>query len=1218
MYLKSLEMVGFKSFAEARIEFPNGVTAIVGPNGSGKSNLADALRWALGEQGRALRTRRAEDLIFAGSASRKAVGMADVSVLIDNEDRLLGVDYGEVELSRRLYRSGENEYLINRERIRLRDLVDLLDDANIADNAFLFIGQGMVDQALALRPEERRPLFEEAAGIRKHERRRRKAEADLAEASANLERVRDLLAELRPQARRLQAQAEQQEARAEAGAQLAAALVGVARDRIATGTREAALHAAALGAARRDADDALAALRDTEETATGLARALSERADAEARLRHELDEARRGVQEARLAQTRLDSEAEAVDRERGRIGEERTATQTRIEEARGVLAATLPDVDPGADVRLEQAERRLADAMRDADALRDAGQADAERAVSARAARARLAADADRAARRAAETARRLDEQRTLVAEAEAAATTQGARAEAARETAAAALEAESVAERVAGAARSAVDESRARLAAARDVEERLRAAGAALEARRSSLVEELTSDPDRAVVDSVRARGGRPLIEGLEVEPGVRTVLEAALGEALSGLVLDPAGAGTFEMVPSVIVLGEAQPARRPAADRAADRLIAAVEAADGGSFEAGLRRDPDGHAARLVARSRWVPDLETALRLRELLPPGWRLVTRDGVVLDDLGVLRPAPRTSALDRRAALEDVEARSRSSRAASTEAERRTAEAVTAAGEAALSLEVAQAGLEVARRARRVADDEERAAATAAGDAARDRAWQAALLDRAETEEQAVRTETAARQEELELFDAAASDAAAQGGPGGSARTADLRALDERVAILRSERDAAARAATDARADHDRAVEQRRRAEIGVSLAQARIDELARDLAALGAREADLAAGRDRVAADLAAARTLEQGREDAFDASVASARDERQRLLESEAGAATARERLRAAESRSRQSEVAEMEARLQLEAAREGLLVELASIGRDGLAALLGESGSSLTHDPVDGETLPTLLEEALETAIGAWQQQVDASAAEPSHAATEPPSRARLAALRRRFNELGASNPFAAAELAEVRVRLDALEVQREDLESAIRDTRELIGRLEELMTEQFRQTFAALEDAFGRRFGQLFGGGEAQLSLTEPDDLSTTGVEITARPPGKKRQPLAMLSGGERALTAVALLLAMLEVRPVPFCVLDEVDAALDEANIGRFSTALRSLAEDIQFVVITHNRGTIETADALYGVTVGDDAISHVISLRLADLPAREAVAVPVGA
>jgi chromosome segregation protein len=224
--LKALKLVGFKSFADkTTVEFGPGISAVIGPNGSGKSNLADALRWSLGEQGRSLRTRRAEDLIFAGSSVRRAQGMADVTLVIDNEDRLLPLEFGEVELGRRLFRSGENEYLLNRQRIRLRDLVDVLDEANLADNAFLFIGQGMVDQALALRPEERRPLFEEAAGTRKHERRRRAAEAELAEAEANLERVRDLLGELRPQAKRLAAQAEQQAQRRDAGRDLAAALV---------------------------------------------------------------------------------------------------------------------------------------------------------------------------------------------------------------------------------------------------------------------------------------------------------------------------------------------------------------------------------------------------------------------------------------------------------------------------------------------------------------------------------------------------------------------------------------------------------------------------------------------------------------------------------------------------------------------------------------------------------------------------------------------------------------------------------------------------------------------------------------------------------------------------------------------------------------------------------------------------------------------------------
>ena len=221
--LLALRLHGFKSFAERTVvEFGAGISAVVGPNGSGKSNLADALRWALGEQGRALRSRKAEDVIWAGSERRAAQGMADVTILLDNADGLLPVDYQVLELGRRLYRSGENDYLLNRQRVRLRDLVDLLDGAHLADNAFLFIGQGMVDQALALRPEERRPLFEEVAGVRRHERRRRKAEEQLAESEANLARVEDIVAELRPQARRLAAQAEQQATRVGAADELAA------------------------------------------------------------------------------------------------------------------------------------------------------------------------------------------------------------------------------------------------------------------------------------------------------------------------------------------------------------------------------------------------------------------------------------------------------------------------------------------------------------------------------------------------------------------------------------------------------------------------------------------------------------------------------------------------------------------------------------------------------------------------------------------------------------------------------------------------------------------------------------------------------------------------------------------------------------------------------------------------------------------------------------
>ncbi len=321
---------------------------------------------------------------------------------------------------------------------------------------------------------------------------------------------------------------------------------------------------------------------------------------------------------------------------------------------------------------------------------------------------------------------------------------------------------------------------------------------------------------------------------------------------------------------------------------------------------------------------------------------------------------------------------------------------------------------------------------------------------------------------------------------------------------------------------------------------------------------------------------------------------LAAGADERTRLVAAERAAVDAREKLRQAETSSRHAEMAAMEARLQLEQTREQLLVELATIGNDGMLVLRAAAGLAQAEAHED-ESAADTMEELLGLVFDRWQEDREGAVATPSAG--------RLASLRRRFNELGAGNPFAVEEYDELRDRLDTLEQQRTDMETAIDNTRALIASLSALINEQFRTTFAALEDAFERRFHELFGGGDAQLSLTTPDDISATGIEIHARPPGKKRQPLSMLSGGERALTAVSLLLAMLEVRPVPFCVLDEVDAALDEANVGRFSKALRGLAKQTQFIVITHNRGTIEGADALYGVTLGDDAVSRVVSLRL---------------
>jgi chromosome segregation protein len=420
------------------------------------------------------------------------------------------------------------------------------------------------------------------------------------------------------------------------------------------------------------------------------------------------------------------------------------------------------------------------------------------------------------------------------------------------------------------------------------------------------------------------------------------------------------------------------------------------------------------------------------------------------------------------------------------------------------------------------------------------------------------------------------------------------RAADLGSRRDRLATDRAAREIGRRAAEDRRA----------RADAAATLAGERISRVDVEAAALAIREEALDARRQARELDLAAAAAREEAARTALDLGLAADAADRQRLRRAETAVSGSRDVLRRAEELVRAASVQELEARLGVDAVREQALVELAGLGDLGVSAL-APPGDRDVDAALDADTTPTPDGEPTDD-DGARLAAALARAGERwavSAPAGEGPTPGRLAGLRRRFHELGAANPFAVEEYAAVRARLDDLEAQRRDLDRAIEKTRALIVELGTLIATQFRATFLALEAAFDRRFQQLFGGGFARLSLTDPTDLAATGVEIVARPPGKKAQALSMLSGGERALTAVALLFAMLEVRPVPFCVLDEVDAALDEANVGRFVEALRGLAASTQFVVITHSRGTIEAADALFGVAVSDDAVSRVISLRL---------------
>lgn len=1221
------------------VEFGPGISAVVGPNGAGKSNLADALRWALGEQGRALRLRKSEDVIFAGSEKRSGVGMADVTLVFGNSDRLLPIDFETVELGRRLFRSGENDYLLNRQRVRLKDLTDLLDAAHLADNAFLFIGQGMVDQALALRPEERRPLFEDVAGVRRHERRKSRAEDQLAEAEANLARVEDVLAELRPQARRLGAQAEQQASRQTAGREYGRAIITLARSRWHQAAARARDAERQLGSSRSQIDAALAAFREAEERAAEVARELAFGSETEAERRIAYEAVRAVLTELQLREARAVSDVGAAERDRQRVEAELATVEADLALARRELAVPIPARDIALSEAVADAERSLAEALGELGAARAARQVKGEALAALRRVEAARTAELETGRRRLANAERQAVDERTQADE--------GARrmeeAEATCAVPKAALARAVVEERVAVAAREAARAELDRLEGARQASAERSAAAATraagLRGRLDAANARLAEDETRGIARAARKVGGRPLAEGLEVEAGFRVAVEAALGEAMRGYVVGRDVVAGLGRQRGVLVLEAEMPAegsRRGARADGRDHMAEAGEAAAAAAIQLGggrlleaIRVDPGGTASRLLARSVWVPDIVAALAVQQRLPVGWIVVTRDGGVVTSFGVVTVGRAESLLERRAEIDRlgeelarVESEAALAGAAMTEAAR-------AAAGARVALNAAREAERQAGSNRHEAEEAERRATRALEAVAREAAWRSAQAVRAEAERDRLRA--AIRQ--AAAPDAAGPAAAASGADAAmataaagtadsvaSAETADRSAADsgdDRASALREweARAASLRARRDQLAGEEAALEavrreaeaRRARASATANLDQDRMAGLELQMTELAERERNTGSERESLGEELAAAAIREAALRLQLEELRAAASAARTSLAEAEAAASHSRERLRICQEGVRSAEVAEMEARLALDLIREQVLLELAGLGDLGLRLLASEAEGDADDGEVtareiapaggiaeDADSISTeSLEAALADATGRW------STASP----VEPPGPAKLAAFRRRFHELGAPNPFAAEEYQAIKTRLDGLEAQRSDLTHAISKTRALIEQLNAMIATQFRSTFAALETAFGARFRQLFGGGYARLSLTEPEDLAATGIEIVARPPGKKAQPLSMLSGGERALTAVALLFAMLEVHPVPFCVLDEVDAALDEANIGRFAEALRCLADQTQIIVITHNRGTIETADALYGVTVGDDAVSRVISLRL---------------
>ncbi len=1159
--LRELRLHGFKTFADpTRFVFEPGVNAVIGPNGSGKSNMADAVRWVLGEQSnRSLRTRKSDDVIFAGSQQRKPQGMAEAVLMLDNADGWLPIDFAEVSIGRRAYRSGESEYLVNGARARLRDVVALLGEGRLGANELVVVGQGTVDAALSLRPEERRQLFEEAAGVKNLQVRKNEALARLGKARDNLTRVGDLAAELKPQVRRLALQAQHQQEHDDL-LRRARAMVGESHRRRERSARDG------LGEARRAAASAEASLEalqtEHRKARTALDAAEERYWDAEKAAR---DAGRSGeaTRETVLrAENRLESLAARRDELAAALeGGERDAAELEALLAAPQFAGLDGTLEPvihqariaeaawqAAITELTAADARLLAAE---DALAEARQQGAEwLAARARRQEARTVAQARR---------ERLEPE---IEKASIALEASRAELDAARTGHVSASGVREAAEHLLAGATGALTEAQRTALAAREADSEVRSRSQAIRSELAALQDR--ADPGSRLSGRLVADGWELLLDALdapeEAWPAIEALVGGELGEAL--------------------LWRDDDPAPRLSATRGSARLLRQARGEPGGRDDAlravgakatlaewiGMADAPE-----VLRRTAVAPDLAALRSGWARLPEGWLAVTPTGDLADGRGVLTLHGRAEPAGGSAARRHARRRELSAALASLAVEQQRLAGEVEASSSVLA--AAERALREARVSLAAAERIEREAAAALE----------ALEARHAHSERELR-DLARQLDEVRAARMTDDDAArSEGGPSTALDGLVAAAVEARrqrdASALR--RDMARGAWSDARqaaetAEARTAGERRERPVHEARLAQLRAD--------LPARRASLAGVEDElVVAEQAAGL----------------ARREHERAVESRAAADARREQLRG-ELRELEHGIGDAgEALGELERAAQAAIVRV-SRQEEALGALARERELAL-------EGLPDAAGQRDESEPVADAQVEDVLASELA-ALDDATLETELRRVRRTLGQIGSVNPFAVEEHRELAARLEELTSQDADLSGAIGSTEELLGRLDLEIGERFNAAFAAIGERFDEFCQLLFDGGSASLQMSDGSDGEPPGgIEIVVRPPGKRLQRLAMLSGGERALTGVALLFAMLSVNPVPFCILDEVDAALDEANIGRFAEALHKLSETTDFVVITHNRATIEVADTIYGVTMTDAAVSRILSLRLADIP-----------
>jgi len=1180
VFLKTLTLKGFKSFADATVlDMEPGVTVVVGPNGSGKSNVVDAVAWVLGAQApSAVRSQKMDDVIFAGTATRPALGRAEVSLTIDNGAGLLPVDFTEVTLTRTLWRSGDSEYAINGVPCRMLDIQELLSDSGVGRQQHVIISQGQIDAVLNARPEDRRLVIEEAAGILKYRRRKEKAERRLAGTEASMLRLQDLLREVRRQLRPLERQAEAARRHGDLVSELTALRLHLAGRELA-GLRSRRHAAEALRRDLRDAEaestralaeadatvlateaqlttlgevdlgDDLARAEALRERARGLGAVLAERARG---LEHQrgvqVDEAVVASLEAESA--RLDGELAAVRAERDGLAPDRD----RVAEAEAELGRRRQELAgrwPGsqAEVDREEGPTRAGPSGPDTTEAPPRGGAATVRSelAAVRAAidqgegeRRRIEERASALDARAVRLADEHDRLARSLSEAESATTTLTATAEA---TATLCAEAEAEVD--------AADEQRRR----DDADHhrwvaRADALALALDQARSEAGAEHLSEV-AGVLGTLR--------DLVAVDDGWEAAFDAAAGAAVAAVVVDGADAARqavatlarVEQPGAVVPLAAARSVvgdRHPNGSGAGEPLRAHVHAS----------REPVGALLdELLGRVRVVADWSVAIDA-VLADPGALVVTRDGGRFGPDGWRVGAAGSGATG--AALD--EARSRAA-----DAERNAA-----------------AAAERASRARR-ARDEGRAAESEAG----------RVLDR-------VRTQRAALGEALRRSDADRIDLTSEI----DTLRAQLTGLDERVGRDEARLATLGAELPDLEAGEERRARERRAAAADRERLDARTAEVAAlraDLevrmttldqhdAYLSGRRAEVDERLSRHGAERDAAETrrvdlerreravtrlaeLVADRLGRIDTALAALRDRRRRQSDSA--------RAVAAEMQSARARRAEVEQALEATRARR-------------------------LRAEVDISEVTVRVENAVEVMRRDLDVDPDTALRAPLPAVPEGTTAAtRARELERELRLLGPVNPLALEEFTALQERHDHVEGQLDDVRAARRDLAKIIRAIDGEIVTVFAAAYADVEANFRSLFETLFPGGQGRIALTQPDDLLSTGVELEAKPSGKNIKKLSLLSGGERSLTALAYLFAVFRARPSPFYVMDEVEAALDDVNLHRFLGLVAEFRADAQLIIVSHQKRTMEAADLLYGVTMAPGGSSQVLAEKATAAP-----------